>query len=230
MQELARKIWEIGGHLTYFFNKDVTHIVSKRSSKSTIKQPIFQCQSRAAMILSRAVNKPSLTKFPDLHDDLIARGLSMGMKIIHPTSFLAEVETYLLEKDESSKIQQPKLVGKKVVVTLKAPVGEVVALKAPFIKVEDHSRQFRPLVHQFSKWPSVDDFTKPQPISGKQHFRKRFCEHCSVYVKDLDAHLETDLHKSIIGQVGYYDGVDALINSMPSLKEFVEKVRESRWS
>lgn len=47
-------------------------------------------------------------------------------------------------------------------------------------------------------------------------------------LKDLCAHLETDLHKNITGQEGYYEGVDTLIKSMPSLKEFVEQLRKNK--
>ena len=175
VRDLKRKIWKIGGSISHFLNKDVTHIVSKKTSSNTgnkkNKESILPCQSRAAMMLSMAL-KPSQTKFPDVHDNnLISRALSMGIKIIHPTTFLAEIEAYFLEKDASSKItvKQSKLVGK------------VFDLKPPFIKVEDHSHQFRPLVREFSKWPSIEDFTKPQPTSGKRHSRKQYYEHCCLF-------------------------------------------------
>lgn len=90
VRDLKRKIWKIGGSISHFLNKGVTHIVSKKTSSNTgnkkNKESILPCQSRAAMMLSMAL-KPSQTKFPDVHgNNLISRALSMGIKIIHPIS------------------------------------------------------------------------------------------------------------------------------------------------
>ena len=96
------------------------------------------------MILAMAM-KPGKNEFA--HTNLISKALSMGIKVFHPGTFMAQAEAFIKLKDaKKSKL-----------------VGRVIPLKPPFIKVEDRSRQFRPLVREFSKWPSVKDFTKVQP-------------------------------------------------------------------
>ena len=155
--------------------------------------------------------KPVKNEFA--HTNLISKALSMGIKVVHPGTFLAQAEAFLKLKDAKiSKLER-----------------RVIPLKPPFIKVEDRSRQFRPLVREFSNWPSVKDFTKAQPEKiMKRCSRRQYCENCAVYFDNLREHVESDLHKNVIGQEGYYERVDTLIGSMPSLQEFVEKVRKKR--
>ena len=182
----------------------------------------FSGTSRAAMILGRALKHSGTSHCADLMrgGDLISKGQAMGIEIVDTTTFLEKVEAYFDSKVTSTGpmlAKRPKIIEK------------VIQLRPPFIKVEDQSRQFRPLVRQFSKWPTIEDFVvkadKDPLLTRKKHPRKRYCENCSVYFDSLCKHLETDLHKAVIGQQGYYEEVDALIKNMPSLKELVDKVR-----
>ena len=90
------------------------------------------------MILGRALKHSGTSHCADLMrgGDLISKGQAMGIEIVDTTTFLEKVEAYFDSKVTSTGpmlAKRPKIIGK------------VIQLRPPFIKVEDQSRQFRPL-------------------------------------------------------------------------------------
>ena len=53
-------------------------------------------------------------------------------------------------------IQRVQMDGIRVVYIEDVRIG-VRKLRAPFLKVEDHSRNYRPLILEMTKWPSLDE-------------------------------------------------------------------------
>ena len=84
-------------------------------------------------------------------------------------------------------------------------------LSAPFIKMEDHSRKYRPEFMEFKNFPFIDT-TVPGPnspfdtwckqnvtrnkdsIKGKRN-QQYFCELCHENYTVLESHLDTAEHK-----------------------------------
>ena len=124
-------------------------------------------------------------------------------------------------------------------------VGSTRKLQAPFIKVEDRSRKYRPEFAEFECFPFMD-ITVPMTCSpfdtwykqnsaankdvindkGKQQHRQYFCELCGEKYGELQNHLETAEHKQAAMDNDRYAGVDALIKRGVSLKDFVKSFEE----
>ncbi|KAI8509941.1 protein DBF4 B [Branchiostoma belcheri] len=123
-------------------------------------------------------------------------------------------------------------------------------LKPPFIKVEDMSRLYRPLHHEFTTFPRVyfdadadcpfdapvrrlpsrpscSLKLKPQtPVTAtKPDVQKGYCECCEVYYQEgLTLHLKGDKHKSFVRDSGNFVKLDSLLATLPSLGDFFKKV------
>ena len=216
MEDLKETVHECGGTVSQFLNKDVTHILTSQRSISGVTQKqksiAYGIQSRAAMILERALHSSQTKALNSTSGDLIARGQTMGIKIVHITTFLQNVKAHSDCTYNRAKVDNSPTTNVRV-----------HKLKPPFIKIEDHSHQFRPLFRQFDKWPTIEDFDhvtedKEQPVRNK-HSRNNYCENCLVHFDNLATHLRSELHKNIVGQNGYYREVDKIIRTMPSLEE-----------
>lgn len=108
-------------------------------------------------------------------------------------------------------------------------------LQAPFIKVEDQSRKYRPEFAEFESFPFMDT-TVPVSCSpfdtwykqnsavnkGAQQNKQHFCELCGKKYENLQSHLDTAEHKHAALDNDRYAGVDALIKRGASLKDFVK--------
>nr|XP_025717539.1 protein DBF4 homolog B [Callorhinus ursinus] len=116
---------------------------------------------------------------------------------------------------------------------------KVARLKAPFLKIEDESRKFRPFHHQFKSFPEVS-FLGPKDASpfeaamtpGSSHHtrepkdrepslrsatrtlprrRKGFCECCQEAFEELHAHLQSTRHQGFALEAHLYAEVDRVI-------------------
>ncbi|XP_064439452.1 protein DBF4 homolog B isoform X5 [Mirounga angustirostris] len=116
---------------------------------------------------------------------------------------------------------------------------KVARLKAPFLKIEDESRKFRPFHHQFKSFPEVS-FLGPKDASpfeaamtlGSSHHtrepkdrepslrsaartlprrRKGFCECCQEDFEELHAHLQSTRHRGFALEAHPYAEVDRVI-------------------
>lgn len=114
--------------------------------------------------------------------------------------------------------------------------GKVRRLKAPFVKVEDRSRRYKPYFAEMKTCPFVD-FGVPIPKSPFETWYNqnaivnsqaipplRICELCYVTYSDLDTHLTSSKHKAAANDDSLFEGVDQLIARGTSLEEFVKKM------
>ncbi|KAJ7391745.1 Zinc finger in DBF-like protein [Desmophyllum pertusum] len=125
---------------------------------------------------------------------------------------------------------------------------KVRKLYAPFIKVEDHSRAYKPLVHELKEWPRIyfdgslgscpfdspkkdlehdrEDHarTKRKTAQEDKNKKKGFCECCCVHYEDLDMHLHSDCHQSFARDSSNYQSLDDLIKKGPSLQDFLAEM------
>ncbi|XP_068748093.1 uro-adherence factor A-like [Montipora capricornis] len=175
--------------------------------------------------------------------NVIANASNWGVKIELLEDFLKKLEKYgSIEKKQASK---PLLSGRATKHDVKPKVRK---LYAPFIKVEDHSRGYRPLVHELKEWPRIyfdgpvggcpfdpprNDTHNDREEHGR-HKRKQvqrdktkkrgFCECCCIHYEDLDAHLLSERHQSFARDPFNYHSLDELIKKGPSLQDFLAKM------
>ena len=82
--------------------------------------------------------------------NVIANARNWGLEIVQLEDMLKRLERYgSVEKRLASK---PLVSGR---VAKQGTKPKVRKLYAPFIKVEDHSRCFKPLVHELKEWPKI---------------------------------------------------------------------------
>ena len=82
--------------------------------------------------------------------NVIANARNWGLQIVQLEEMLEKLAKYgSVEKKPSSK---PLVSGRVVKQGVKPKVRK---LYAPFIKVEDHSRCYKPLVHELKEWPKI---------------------------------------------------------------------------
>ncbi|XP_022375549.1 protein DBF4 homolog B isoform X1 [Enhydra lutris kenyoni] len=168
---------------------------------------------------------------------LLTNARSWGVRILHVDEMLMHVQQLSLDA-LCVKKQGPK----------KKPEGacpaesrtrKVAKLKAPFLKIEDESRKFRPFHHQFKSFPEVS-FLGPKDASpfeavttpGSSHRtrepkdreqspqsaartlprrRKGFCECCQEAFEELHVHLQSPRHQGFALEAPPYAEVDRVI-------------------
>jgi len=82
--------------------------------------------------------------------NIIANARNWGLQIVQLEKMLEKLEQYgSIEKKPASK---PLVSGRVAQQSVKPKVRK---LYAPFIKVEDHSRCYKPLVHELKEWPKI---------------------------------------------------------------------------
>ncbi|KAB1266588.1 Protein DBF4-like protein B [Camelus dromedarius] len=115
----------------------------------------------------------------------------------------------------------------------------VARLKAPFLKVEDESRKFRPFHHQFKSFPEISflgpkdtsPFEAPTTPGSSHHTReardrepspqsaartvprrkKGYCECCQEAFEELHRHLQSPQHRGFALEAHSYAEVDWII-------------------
>nr|XP_012420277.1 PREDICTED: protein DBF4 homolog B [Odobenus rosmarus divergens] len=168
---------------------------------------------------------------------LLTSARAWGVRILHVDEMLMHVQQLSLDA-LCVKKQGPK---KKPEGTCPAEsrTRKVARLKAPFLKIEDESRKFRPFHHQFKSFPEVS-FLGPKDASpfeatmtpGSSHHtrepkdrepslrsaartlprrRKGFCECCQEAFEELHAHLQSTRHRGFALEAHPYAEVDRVI-------------------
>ena len=88
--------------------------------------------------------------------------------------------------------------GIRVVYIEDARIG-VRKLRAPFIKVEDRSRNYRPLIFEMTKWPSLDemfhDNSNGSVNEQQKQEKSKYCGLCEQYFTNSSIHAESRVHK-----------------------------------
>ncbi|XP_063512827.1 protein DBF4 homolog B isoform X9 [Pongo pygmaeus] len=136
---------------------------------------------------------------------------------------------------------------------------KVARLKAPFLKIEDESRKFRPFHHQFKSFPEIS-FLGPKDASpfealttlGSMHHtreskdgepsprsaartmprrKKGYCECCQEAFEELHVHLQSAQHRSFALEAHLYAEVDRIIAQLShSFADIPFQAGRPRWS
>ncbi|XP_030886599.1 protein DBF4 homolog B isoform X3 [Leptonychotes weddellii] len=190
---------------------------------------------------------------------LLTSARAWGVRILHVDEMLMHVQQLSLDtvcvkkqgpkkKPEVGRPAELKGNGQSAVVKSVTASGtcpaesrtrKVARLKAPFLKIEDESRKFRPFHHQFKSFPEVS-FLGPKDASpfeaamtpGSSHHtrepkdrepslrsaartlprrRKGFCECCQEDFEELHAHLQSTRHRGFALEAHPYAEVDRVI-------------------
>ncbi|XP_046888305.1 uncharacterized protein dbf4b isoform X2 [Hypomesus transpacificus] len=119
-------------------------LINSKGNHPGTPRPMM-CGSRGKVLLEKAIrNKDRLQG-----GSLLANASSWGVKIVHVDDFLSFVK---LLKTECSKVKKPEKNTKKSSTTR---VVKAVALKAPYLKVEDICRKYKPLHLQSMVFPAL---------------------------------------------------------------------------
>eukprot|EP00731_Ephydatia_muelleri_P032935 Em0024g479a len=122
---------------------------------------------------------------------------------------------------------------------------KVRSLRLPFLKVEDKSLKYRPLVYEMTSWPlplvpsnptmGPYDSLKPNKREEKgpqshgeepQEGKPGYCEPCAVRYQSLCMHLQNVQHKSYAQNPKNFVNLDYLISQGTSLAAFIDKERK----
>ncbi|XP_070335749.1 protein DBF4 homolog B isoform X1 [Odocoileus virginianus] len=268
LQFLTGAIQQLGGVIEGFLSKEVSYIVSSRReakaessrtshrgcpspSEVTVDTPPKGSRARPAQ---KAMDPVPLSRGKELLQKAIRnQGSSSGGGSGHSSSLLSNARSWgvqILHVDEMLiRVQQLSLDAPRVKKQgLKKPEGtcpaesrtrKVARLKAPFLKVEDESRKFRPFHLQFKSFPEIS-FLGPKATSpfealmtpSSSHHtreakdqepsrrsaactvprrRKGYCECCQEAFEELHRHLQSPQHQDFALEAHLYAEVDRII-------------------
>ena len=209
-----------------FFNKHLTHLVTnlqtfKKSVRLARKQECSGLQlpclqnSRAAQFLFSA-RKISSSKSLS---DPVQMAKAFGIKIVL-------LETITFDDCSASPMRGQSL----------ASTYTARKLKPPFIKVEDRSYLYKPLVLEMKEWPDVEKFLfKQQPPerdtakhATRQRMNSKYCELCNCRFTTLAEHLDSLFHKNNAMDDSKWERVDSLIKRQPTIHEFEKAVKKMK--
>ena len=110
-------------------------------------------------------------------------------------------------------------------------VGTVVALRTPFVKVEDVTSQFRPSFKELPHMPTTEFdlsaaiFDAPKQSTNvrrtKPQQSQQYCECCDCYFYYTAVHLRSRRHQAFASTAANYSGVDALAAQLGGLDDDV---------
>ncbi|XP_008269851.1 protein DBF4 homolog B isoform X1 [Oryctolagus cuniculus] len=192
--------------------------------------------SRGKELLQKAIRKQGSSSGggSGSSSSLLTNARSWGVRVLHVDEMLVHVQQLSLGS-LCVKKQEPK----KAEGTRPAPEArtrKVARLKAPFLKIEDASRKFRPCHHQFKSFPEISflgpkdasPFEAPRTPGGSQHPRPRepsprsaarpvprrkkgYCECCQEAFHELHVHLQSAQHQGFALEAHPYAEVDRII-------------------
>ncbi|XP_047292776.1 protein DBF4 homolog B isoform X15 [Homo sapiens] len=168
---------------------------------------------------------------------LLTNARSWGVRILHVDEMMMHVQQLSLAS-LCVKKQQPKK-PEGTCPAAESRTRKVARLKAPFLKIEDESRKFRPFHHQFKSFPEISflgpkdasPFEAPTTLGSMHHTReskdgepsprsaahtmprrkKGYCECCQEAFEELHVHLQSAQHRSFALEAHLYAEVDRII-------------------
>ncbi|XP_057571671.1 protein DBF4 homolog B isoform X2 [Hippopotamus amphibius kiboko] len=167
---------------------------------------------------------------------LLSSARSWGVRILHVDDMITHVQQLSLDAPCGKKQGPKKPEG---TCPAESRTRQVARLKAPFLKVEDESRKFRPFHHQFKSFPEIS-FLGPKDASpfealmtpGSSHHtreakdqepsrrsaarlvprrKKGYCECCQEAFEELHGHLQSPQHRGFALEAHSYTEVDRII-------------------
>ncbi|XP_063512825.1 protein DBF4 homolog B isoform X7 [Pongo pygmaeus] len=188
---------------------------------------------------------------------LLTNARSWGVRILHVDEMMMHVQQLSLPS-LCVKKQEPKK-PEGTCPAAESRTRKVARLKAPFLKIEDESRKFRPFHHQFKSFPEIS-FLGPKDASpfealttlGSMHHtreskdgepsprsaartmprrKKGYCECCQEAFEELHVHLQSAQHRSFALEAHLYAEVDRIIAQLShSFADIPFQAGRPRWS
>lgn len=191
--------------------------------------------SRAKMVLATALNSSDYQK-----KTLQEKAQQFGFKVVSVSEFKKKLnDIKISRKRDHSPADTGEPGPQHNYRNEHAHPNEtsVRGLRAPFIKVEDHSGKHYPIFKDFDAWPTTDidnpmvwkgGNSRHLKNSGKQQEIERFCECCQSHYTNLNCHLEFKEHRSFAENDKNYEAVNKLIKRGLSMDELVENAIKKR--
>ncbi|XP_072795303.1 protein DBF4 homolog B [Vicugna pacos] len=264
LQFLTGAIQQLGGVIEGFLSKEVSYIVSsRREAKAESSGTSHRgCPSPSKIRVEtlpmahpkgshpRPAQKPAdsvpLSRGKELlqaairnqesSSSLLSNARSWGVRILHVDEMVMHVQHLSLDALCVKKQGPEKPEGK---CPTESRTRKVARLKAPFLKVEDESRKFRPFHHQFKSFPEISflgpkdtsPFEAPTTPGSSHHTReardqepsprsaartvprrkKGYCECCQEAFEELHRHLQSPQHRGFALEAHSYAEVDRII-------------------
>nr|XP_058904967.1 protein DBF4 homolog B [Kogia breviceps] len=268
LQFLTGAIQQLGGVIEGFLSKEVSYIVSSRReakaessgtshrgcpspSEVTVESNPKGSRARPAQ---NAVDSVPLSRGKELlqkairkqgssggggdgrGSSLLSNASSWGVRILHVDEMMMHVQQLSLDAPCVKKQGPKKPEG---TCPAESRTRKVARLKAPFLKVEDESRKFRPFHHQFKSFPEISflgpkdasPFEAPTTPGSSHHTReakdqepsqrsaactvprrkKGYCECCQEAFEELRGHLQSPQHRGFALEARPYAEVDRIV-------------------
>ncbi|XP_047401807.1 protein DBF4 homolog B isoform X1 [Sciurus carolinensis] len=195
--------------------------------------------SRGKELLQKAIRKQgsSSGRGSGSSSSLLINARSWGVRVLHVDEMTMHVQQ-LTRGSSCVEKQEPKQ-REGTRPGVESRTRKVARLKAPFLKIEDVSRKFRPFHHQFKSFPEIS-FLGPKDASpfeapttpGSSHRtrelkdrepslqsaartmprrRKGYCECCQGPFEELHVHLQSAQHQGFALEAHPYAEVDRII-------------------
>ena len=222
---LVKDINSLGGTVCQFLSSRVDIVVVDSFDQiSKQEENVLPCKqgSRAQMLVTKALKSTKQL----LQKSFEEKAQQFGFEIVLVSEFRKKLSEMAIHKkrDFTAKPEKQQKQDQDIFVR---------SLKPPFIKVEDHSRNYMPLVKEFDVWPSFD-FDSSTEDNGKEGGRQRknylaknvimsFCECCEIHFTNLEDHLKSKQHREFAENDKNYESLDKLIKKGPSLEDFSKK-------
>ena len=207
-----------------FMSKSVSHVIKKRKVPANVHsnsnvQDIMK-HSRAKMLVAHCLQERMAKK----------------EEKVQPTGYITISPEVITNYSTTCKAHAEKTITldnlpPSTRVDSRQPVIVKKMHKGPFLKVEDLSGQYRPIVCELKEWPQIkfDDVPPASPFNylrptkeyrhesrNKDH--QKFCELCNIQYRDVAKHLAGMRHQTYASNDNLFIGVDALIKKRPFRK------------
>ncbi|XP_036738785.2 protein DBF4 homolog B isoform X2 [Manis pentadactyla] len=192
--------------------------------------------SRGKELLQKAIGNQGSGGGGSGSGSLLTSARSWGVGVLHVDEMMVHVQQLSLDALCVRKQGPKKPEG---TCPAESRTRKVARLKAPFLKIEDESRKFRPFHHQFKSFPEIN-FLGPKDASpfealttpGSSHHtrepknrepspgsaaratprrRKGYCECCQEAFGELCGHLQSARHQGFALEGHLYAEVDRII-------------------
>ncbi|XP_054449079.1 protein DBF4 homolog B [Pteronotus mesoamericanus] len=197
--------------------------------------------SRGKELLQKAITKQGSSSGGGSRSSssLLTNARSWGVRILHVDEMMMHVQQLSLDALRLKKRGPKKPEG---TCPAESRTRRVARLKAPFLKIEDESRKFRPFHHQFKSFPEIsflgpkdaspfeaptspgsshrtreprDQEASPQSATRTVPRRRRgYCECCQEAFEELRGHLQSAQHQGFALEAHPYAEVDRIITQL----------------
>ncbi|XP_006833775.1 PREDICTED: protein DBF4 homolog B [Chrysochloris asiatica] len=229
----------------------------KENPATALHKPVdLVPMSRGKELLQKAIRKQGSSSGGGSggSSNLLTNACSWGVRILHVDEMMVHVQQLSLGALCVKKPEAKKTEGARPAVSR---TRKVARLKAPFLKIEDVSRKFRPVHHQFKSFPEISfmgpkeasPFEAPTTPGSSRHTREPkdpepsprstahtvprrkngYCECCQEAFEELHVHLQSVRHRSFALEARPYAEVDRIIAQL-SHSFAAQPRRPSSWT